>query len=79
MARLRHWRHSLSRPRSLQDARAAGPPPDRPHVKPGDEVFAIETAQGILLTPYYPTFERAIAAYQRTVGKYRNALHELPK
>jgi antitoxin MazE len=52
---------------------------DRLHVKPGDEVFAIETEQGILLTPYDPTFERAMAAYQRTAGKYRNALRELSK
>jgi antitoxin MazE len=52
---------------------------DRLHVKPGDEVFVIETGQGILLTPYDPTFERAMAAYQRTAGKYRNALRELSK
>jgi hypothetical protein len=48
-------------------------------VKPGDEVFVIETEQGILLTPYDPTFERAMAAYERTAGKYRNALRELSK
>jgi antitoxin MazE len=52
---------------------------DRLHVKPGDEVFVIETGQGILLTPYDPTFERAMTAYQRTAGKYRNALRELSK
>jgi antitoxin MazE len=52
---------------------------DRLHVKPGDEVFVIETKQGILLTPYDPTFDRAMAAYQRTAGKYRNALRELSK
>jgi antitoxin MazE len=52
---------------------------DRLHVKPGDEVFVIETEQGILLTPYDPTFERAMTAYQRTAGKYRNALRELSK
>jgi hypothetical protein len=47
--------------------------------KPRDEVFAIETEQGILLTPYDPTFERAMAAYQRPAGKYRNAFRELSK
>jgi putative addiction module antidote len=52
---------------------------DRLRVKPGDEVFVIETEQGILLTPYDPTFERAMAAYERTAGKYRNALRELSK
>jgi antitoxin MazE len=52
---------------------------DRLHVKPGDEIFAVETEHGILLTPYDPTFEKAMAAYERTAAKYRNALRELAK
>ena len=52
---------------------------DRLHVKAGDEMFAVETEAGILLTPYDPTFERAMAAYARTAAKYRNALRELAK
>jgi antitoxin MazE len=52
---------------------------DRLHVKAGDEVFVVETEEGILLTPYDPTFERAMAAYERTASKYRNALRELAK
>ena len=52
---------------------------ERLHVTAGDEVFAIETERGILLTPYDPKFERAMAAYRRTAGKYRNALRELSK
>lgn len=52
---------------------------DRLDVRPGDEVFAIETADGILLAPYDPTFERAMAAYERTAARYRNALRELAK
>ena len=52
---------------------------DRLHVRPGDEVFIVETEQGILLTPFDPTFERAMAAYERTASKYRNALRELAK
>jgi antitoxin MazE len=52
---------------------------DRLHVKPGDEMFAVETDRGILLTPYDPTFEKAMAAYERTASKYRNALRELAK
>jgi antitoxin MazE len=52
---------------------------DRLHVKPGDEMFAVETDRGILLTPYDPTFEKALAAYERTASKYRNALRELAK
>ena len=52
---------------------------DRLHVGAGDEVFVVETEQGILLTPYDPTFEKAMAAYERTASKYRNALRELSK
>ena len=52
---------------------------DRLHVGPGDEVFIVETDQGVLLTPYDPTFEKAMAAYARGAKKYRNALRELAK
>ena len=52
---------------------------DRLHVRAGDDVFVVETEQGILLTPYDPTFERAMAAYERTASQYRNALRELAK
>jgi antitoxin MazE len=52
---------------------------DRLHVKPGDEIFVVETDNGILLTPYDPTFDKAMAAYERTAAKYRNALRELAK
>ena len=52
---------------------------DRLHVRAGDEVFVVETEQGILLTPYDPAFARAMAAYERTASKYRNALRELAK
>ncbi|TVP44032.1 MAG: AbrB/MazE/SpoVT family DNA-binding domain-containing protein [Gemmatimonadales bacterium] len=50
---------------------------DRLHVGAGDELFVVETDQGILLTPYDPQFEREMAAYERTAAKYRNALREL--
>jgi len=52
---------------------------DRLHVKAGDELFVVETEQGLLLTPYDPEFQKAMAAYERTAGKYSNALHELAK
>lgn len=52
---------------------------DRLHIKPGDEMYAVETDRGILLTPYDPTFEKAMKAYARTASKYRNALRELAK
>jgi putative addiction module antidote len=52
---------------------------ERLHVSAGDEVFVVETAEGILITPYDPDFEMAMAAYQRSASKYRNALRELAK
>ena len=52
---------------------------DRLKVEVGDEVFVVETDQGILITPYDPTFDAAMAAYKRTAGKFRNALRELAK
>ena len=50
---------------------------DRLNLDAGDEVFIIETAEGLLITPYDPVFERAMAAYRRGARKYRNALREL--
>lgn len=52
---------------------------DRLHVAPGDEMFVVETDQGILLTPYDPNFDQAMQAYERVAKKYRNALRELAK
>ncbi len=52
---------------------------DRLHLAVGDEVFVVETDQGILLTPFDPTFDKAMRAYQRGAKKYRNALRELAK
>ena len=50
---------------------------DRLHVVPGDEMFAVETDDGVLLTPFDPTFEKAMAVYRRFSRRYRNALREL--
>jgi putative addiction module antidote len=52
---------------------------ERLHVVAGDEVFVVETDQGVLLTPFDPDFQRAMVAYERTASKYRNALRELAK
>lgn len=52
---------------------------ERLHLGPGDRVFAIETERGILLTPYDPETERALAIASRVARKYRNALRELAK
>jgi putative addiction module antidote len=52
---------------------------DRLHLVPGDRVLAVETEQGILLTPYDPDAERALAIAARAAKRYRNALRELAK
>jgi len=52
---------------------------ERLQIKAGDEIFVVEQEDGILLTPYDPEFQKAMAAYERTAAKYRNALRELAK
>jgi putative addiction module antidote len=52
---------------------------ERLHLSAGDTVLAIETDRGILLTPYDPQTEEALALAARVSGKYRNALRELAK
>jgi putative addiction module antidote len=57
-------------------------PKDMAHrfrVEPGDRVLAIETDRGILLTPYDPETEEALAIAGKAARKYRNALKELAK
>lgn len=50
---------------------------DRLNIREGDELTAVETSEGILLTPYDPDFEKSMAAYERGARKYRNALRDL--
>ena len=52
---------------------------ERFHIKPGDVLNVIETAEGILITPLDPDFEKALEVYDRGARKYRNALRELAK
>lgn len=52
---------------------------ERLHLAAGDRVLAVETDRGILLTPYDPTTERALAIAARAARKYRNALRQLAK
>jgi len=52
---------------------------DRLNLGVGDRVLAVETAQGILLSPYDPTVEKALALAARAGKKYRNALRQLAK
>ncbi len=50
---------------------------DRLHLEPGDQVLAVETEHGILLTPYDPTTERALRIGASVAKRYRHALRKL--
>ncbi len=52
---------------------------DRLHVEPGDTLLAVETEQGILLTPYDLMTREALAIATAATKRYRNALRELAK
>ncbi len=52
---------------------------ERFHLAEGDEVFAVETDQGILLSPYDPTVLEALGHAAQAAKRYRNALRELAK
>lgn len=52
---------------------------DKLKLEAGDMVFAIETERGILITPYDPDTEEALAIAGRVARKYRGALRELAK
>lgn len=52
---------------------------DRLHVEAGDTLFAIETEDGVLLTPYDPTLERAMNAYSRAAKRFRGAFRALSR
>ena len=52
---------------------------DRLHLEAGDEVLAVETANGILLSPYDPDVEEGLAIAIEVQKRYRDALRELAK
>jgi putative addiction module antidote len=52
---------------------------DRLKLEAGDTVIAIETERGILLTPYDPDIEEALAIAAQVGRTYRTALRELAK
>lgn len=52
---------------------------DRLDLAAGDRVLAIETEQGILLTPYTEELDAGLAAARRAAKRYRVALRELAK
>jgi hypothetical protein len=52
---------------------------ERLHLEAGDEVLAIETANGILLTPYDPDVGEGLAIAAEAQKRYQGALRELAK
>jgi putative addiction module antidote len=52
---------------------------DRLHLAAGDSVLAVETEDGILLTPYDPEVEEALALAAEVSARYRHTLRELAK
>ena len=52
---------------------------ERYHLAVGDEVLAVETSYGILLTPYDSTIEEGLKIAADAEKRYQNALRELAK
>ena len=52
---------------------------DRLHLEAGDEVLAVEMANGILLSPYDPDVEEGLAIAIEAQKRYRDALRELAR
>ena len=52
---------------------------ERYRLAEGDRVHLVETEDGILLTPFDPTFADAMVVYEEGAKKYRNAMRELAK
>jgi len=45
----------------------------------GDVLYLVDGPNGLTLTPYQQDFEAQMAAAEKVMKKYRNALHELAK
>ncbi|HGG61184.1 MAG TPA: AbrB/MazE/SpoVT family DNA-binding domain-containing protein [Gammaproteobacteria bacterium] len=48
-------------------------------VSRGDELYLVETPEGLMLTPYDQAFEAQMEAAEKVMKRYRNALHRLAK
>ena len=47
------------------------------HLAPGDRIEAIETEQGILLSPFNPILQEALALASEAARSYQPALRQL--
>lgn len=52
---------------------------ERLHLQAGDKVLAVETAHGILLSPYDLNVEEGLAIAAEVQKRYQGALRELAK
>lgn len=52
---------------------------DRMNIREGDRMVVLETADGVLLKPYDPHFERGMKIYERGAREYREVFRELAK
>lgn len=50
---------------------------ERLRIGPGDRVFAVETENGVLLTPFDPNLRDAMQAFDEVRRQYRNTLKKL--
>ena len=49
------------------------------NVSRGNELYLVETPEGLMLTPYDQTFEAQMEAAKKVMKRYRNTLHRLAK
>jgi putative addiction module antidote len=52
---------------------------DNYHLEEGDQLYLVETQDGMMVTPYDPKFSAWVKAYESTNKRYRNTLRELAK
>jgi len=45
----------------------------------GDELYLVDTPEGLTLTPYQQDLDQQIKVAEKIMKKYRNALHQLAK
>ena len=50
---------------------------ERYHLEEGDPIYVIEVDEGLLITPFDPSFEEAMEIYEEGARSYRNAMREL--
>lgn len=51
----------------------------RLNVKEGDELYAVETQHGVMVTPYDPKFEKSLRNADKVFARFKNAYKELSR